>query len=126
MSQIDDLNTLLADASKALDTLRGCAMAMSVNRDFASVMELYLQQTQLIQELRDEVARLRDVNRAIEKERDEFESKWRWHFYDEDLEPEHIRDFLVDIGIEPAQVNKLSLGDRMAIAQAVEAAKVFG
>src|SRR5215203_6995831 len=119
MSQLDDLDKNLQEAHSLINKLRGTVSALGISRDLANVMEMVRRQEQTLQEQREEIQRERDRCRQLEKERIEF----RWEF-GEEAEPEDIRDFLIDIGLEPGAL-PTSLGDRMAlrdaIAQTIEA-----
>lgn len=119
MSQLDEIDQNLKEAYSLIGRLKSTIKVLKTDPGYTSIMGLIQQQQRTIDELREEVQRLWDANNELRRERDEFESKWRWHFYDEELEPEHIREFLTDIGIEPAMISKMSLGDRMALRDAI-------
>jgi len=123
MNPIDELDHSLKKANQQLKALEGTIYALKQHNGYEAIMTLVRQQLQTIEDLRQEVTTLQDANRGLRHERDEFESKWRWHFYDEELAPEDIRDFLIDIGLEPAYLTKMSLGDRMAIRDRLQTFK---
>lgn len=115
-NQIDDLDKQLVEASKLLRKLKGVVGALSANKDFNAVLTMVRQQEQRIQDLREENDRLKARNSELRDEQIDF----RWAL-GEDIEAEELRDFLIDIGLEPCYL-PTALSERMAIRDAIAAA----